>query len=81
VGITFALSDDAFLSLGEEYKALRGVVELLGSDSEVKFHHVMPKHDSPSYYVSAWATPDQHGDRFAFTVDTWRGGSRFLDIS
>jgi hypothetical protein len=25
--------------------------------------------------------PDESGDRFAFTVETWRGGSRALDIS
>ncbi len=39
------------------------------------------KDDVPQYYVGYWATSDERGDRFAFTVDTWRGGSRFFDIS
>jgi hypothetical protein len=54
VGITFPLSDDAFLSLGHEFENLRGVVELLASDGRVKFRREMPKHDSPSYSVGAW---------------------------
>jgi hypothetical protein len=81
VGITFPLSDDAFLSLGSEFKDLRGVVELLGSDGHVKFRRELPKRDSPSYSVGAWATSDERGDHFAFIVETWRGGSRFFDVS
>jgi hypothetical protein len=37
----------------------------------------MPKHD----FVTENVTIDETGDRFAFIVDTWRGGSSFLDIS
>lgn len=77
----FPLSDDAFLLLGGESKNSPGEVILLGSDGRVKFRHEMPKHDTPQYSVGFWATSDERGGRFAFTVDTWRGGSRFFDIS
>jgi len=39
------------------------------------------KNDIPQYYVGFWAISGERGDRFAFTVDTWRGRSRFFDIS
>lgn len=81
IGITFLLNDDAFLSLGSELKKSAGEVEVMGSDGHIKFRHELPKHDTPSYYAGALATPDEHGDRFAFIVETWRGGSRTLDIS
>jgi hypothetical protein len=77
----FPLSDDVFLRLGTD-KDSRGVVKLVGPDGRVKFQHAMPKkNDVPQYYVGFWATSDERGYRFAFTVDTWRGGSRFFDIS
>lgn len=81
VGIAFPLNDDSILSLGHEFKNSAGEVEVVGSDGHIKFRHELPKHDTPSYYAGAWATPDEHGDRFAFIVETWRGGSRALDIS
>ncbi|HYL47182.1 MAG TPA: hypothetical protein VEU52_09140, partial [Candidatus Limnocylindrales bacterium] len=37
----------------------------------------MPKHD----IVMDEARSDERGDRFAFIVETWRGGSELLDIS
>jgi hypothetical protein len=52
-------------------------------DGQVKFRQQMPKHDIalPSPFVTNRTTSDERGDRFAFLVETWRGGSRFLDIS
>jgi hypothetical protein len=81
LGGFFPLSDDAFLLLGGESKDSPAEVQLVGSDGRVKFRHEMPRHDTPQYSVSFWATSDERGDRFAFTVDTWRGGSRAFDIS
>jgi hypothetical protein len=81
VGIVFPFNDDAFLSLGLESKDTRGVIELVGVDGSVKFRRELPKHDSPSYNAGAWATSDERGDRFAFIVETWHGGSRIFDIS
>jgi hypothetical protein len=52
------------------------------SDGQVKFQRTMnEKDDVPQYYIGFWATSDERGDRFAFVVDTWRGGSRYLDTS
>lgn len=77
----FPLSDDAFLLLGSDEER-RGVVKLFGMDGKVRFQHTMSeKNDVPQYYVGYWATSDERGDRFAFTVETWRGGSRYFDIS
>jgi hypothetical protein len=41
----------------------------------------MPKRNEPGYSTGFRATSDERGDRFAFTVNTWRGGRRFFDIS
>jgi len=77
----FPLNDGAFLVLGSD-KNQRGVVKLVGWDGQVRFRHTMSdKGDVPQYHVGFWATSDERGDRFAFTVDTWHGGSRFFDIS
>lgn len=77
----FPLNDDAFLLLSSD-KDRRGVVKLVGRDGQVRFRRTMSgKDDVPQYYVGFWATSDECGDRFAFTVDTWRGGSPFFDIS
>ena len=81
LGGFFPLSDDAFLLLGAEFKNSPGEVKLVGSDGRVRFRHEMHKNDTPQYYAGFWATSDERGDRFAFTVDTWRGGSRSFDIS
>jgi hypothetical protein len=52
------------------------------ADFSFKFQHTMSeKNDIPQYYVGFWAISGERGDRFAFTVDTWRGRSRFFDIS
>lgn len=74
------LSDEALLLLGTpagRKDPLRGV-DLVTSDGRVKFHQEMPKHDFVGPY---WETSDDRGDRFAFSIQTWRGGSAFLDIS
>jgi len=77
----FPLNDDVFLQLGSD-KDRRGLIRLVGQDGKVRFQHTMSeKNDVPQYYVGYWATSNERGDRFAFTVDTWRGGSRFFDIS
>jgi hypothetical protein len=75
-GMISPLSDEAFLLLGTA-KDRRGV-ELVSSDGQLKFRAEMPKHDIVAPPV--WASSDEQGDRFAFTVETWRGGSSFLDI-
>jgi hypothetical protein len=38
----------------------------------------MPKHD---IVAPETIRTDERGNRFAFTVETWRGGSKALDIS
>ena len=77
----FALNDDTFLLLGSDRNS-RGTVKLSGADGRVKFRHEMSKkNEVPGFNVGFRATSDERGDRFAFTVDTWRGGSRFLDVS
>lgn len=75
-GTIAPLSDEAFLLLGTG-KERRGV-ELVASNGQVKFQQEMPKHD-----IVVWQQirVDQSGDRFAFTVETWKGGSQALDIS
>jgi hypothetical protein len=75
-GVINPLSDEAFLLIGTG-KESRGV-ELVSVDGQVKFRHEMPKHDIA---VPEPTRSDERGDRFAFTVETWRGGSRALDIS
>jgi hypothetical protein len=73
-GTVHALNDEALLLLGTG-KERRGV-ELVAPNGQVKFRKEMPKHD----VVAEGARSDERGDRFAFTVQTWRGGSSFLDI-
>jgi hypothetical protein len=41
----------------------------------------MHKGNEPGYTTEFRATSDERGDRFASTVNTWRGGSSFFDIS
>ena len=73
------LNDGLFLLLGigvmRGFAPRRGI-ELVTPDGQVKFRQEMPKQDM----VMEEAKIDERGDRFAFIVDTWRGGSRFLDI-
>jgi hypothetical protein len=74
------LSDEALLLLGTptgKKVPLRGVT-LVAPDGQVKFQQEMPRHD---FVVPYWTAFDERGDRFAFTVETWRGGSTFFDIS
>jgi hypothetical protein len=76
-GFVTPLNDEALLLLGTP-KEGRGV-ELVAPDGQVRFREEMPKHD----VVWSWpylASSDERGDRFAFIVQTWRGGSRALDI-
>ena len=81
VGGFFPLNDEAFLLLDFD-KDRRGVVKLVGRNGQIRFQHTMrEKNEVPQYYFGFWATSDERGDRFAFTVDTWRGGSRLFDIS
>lgn len=75
VGLLFPLNDETFLLLGA------GEIEIAGSDGHVKLRREMHKGDIPIGYLGGtWETSDEAGDRFAFLVSTWRGGSRFLDI-
>jgi hypothetical protein len=70
------LSDETFLLIGTG-KQRRGV-ELVSTDGQIKFRQEMPKHDIA---VPEPTRSDERGARFAFTVETWRGGARDLDIS
>jgi hypothetical protein len=56
---------------------MRRGLEVVTPDGQVKFRQDMPKHD----IVTEEVRIDESGERFAFIVDTWRGGSNFLDIS
>jgi hypothetical protein len=78
-----ALDDTSFLLLGigkrrgrERVTPLRGI-ELVTADGQVKFRHEMPKNE----VVTEELKSDEHGDRFALIIETWKGGSRVLDIS
>ena len=73
-GVVHALNDELLLLLGTG-KERRGI-DLVGPNGQLKFHHEMPKHD----VVADEVRSDERGDRFAFTVQTWRGGAPALDI-
>jgi len=75
-GVVRALNDEVLLLLGTG-KERRGV-ELVAPDGQIKFRQEMPKHDVVD---GNWESSDERGDRFAFIVETWRGGSSILDIS
>jgi hypothetical protein len=69
-----ALNDEALLLLGTG-KDRRGIY-LVRPDGQIKFHNEMRKHDVVGDNVRS----DEHGERFAFTVQTWSGGVPALDI-
>jgi hypothetical protein len=73
-GLVRALNDEALLLLGTR-KDRRGI-DLVSPNGQLKFHHEMPKDD----VVGDEVRSDESGDRFAFTVQTWRGGVPALDI-
>jgi hypothetical protein len=73
-GLVSALSDEALLLLGTG-KDRRGI-DLVRPNGQTRFHHEMQKHD----VVTDEVRSDERGDRFAFTVRTWRGGASALDI-
>jgi len=82
-GFLYPLNDGLLLLLGTGemrgrrlIKARRGI-ELVTPDGQAKFRQEMPKED----IVTDQARSDERGDRFAFIVETWRGGSNLLDIS
>jgi hypothetical protein len=79
-GDLWPLSDEALLLLGtpdSKKNPMRGV-DLVTSDGKLGFHKEMSTHDVIAPY---WTAFDERGERFAFTVETWRGGSRLLDMS
>jgi hypothetical protein len=55
----------------------RSGIEVVTSGGQLKFRRYFAKHDIITENIRI----DENGDRFALIVDTWRGGSRFLDIS
>ena len=79
-GTLYALGDDVFLLLGAD-KDMRGSVKLVSADGQVRFHHEMATGVVPLDFPGARAVSDEIGDRFAFIVSTWHGGSHSLDIS
>jgi hypothetical protein len=75
-GMISPLSDDDLLILGTGKGDKRGI-DLVSSSGQLRFHRDFPK----NYTVRGPVRSDERGDRFAFTVETWQGGSRALDIS
>ncbi|MGA2814055.1 MAG: hypothetical protein ABSG16_21860, partial [Candidatus Acidiferrum sp.] len=75
-GFVSPLSDDLLVLLGTN-RERRGI-ELIAPSGQLKFRQELPKNDHPS---AEQARTDEHCDRIAFVVQTWRGGSRVLDIS
>jgi hypothetical protein len=73
-GSVSALTDEAVLLLGTG-KDRRGI-DLVSPNGQLRFHREMPKYD----VVAREVRSDERGDHFAFTVQTWRGGSHALDI-
>lgn len=76
-GMISPLSDEALLLLGTGKDGSRRGIDLVSPDGQLRFHREMPKHD----FVGGPVRSDERGDRFVFIVETWRGGSRLLDIS
>ena len=76
-GTLYALGDDVFLLLGAD-KDMRGSVKLVSADGQVRFHHEMATGVVPLDFPGARAVSDEIGDRFAFIVSTWHGGSHSL---
>jgi hypothetical protein len=82
LGIMIPISDDNFLSLEPGSRGSLSRIRLIGSDGRNKFINNLPKSDDPVGYLGgAWLTADERGDRFALMISTFRGGSRFFDIS
>jgi|SRR5215813_11781855 len=80
--LVLPIDDENFFSLGAEVKGSQGQVKLLGPDGQTKFLAKLPRHDTPlGYFGGAWATSANGGDRIAFMVSTFRGGSNFFDIA
>jgi hypothetical protein len=73
-GSVSALNDEALLLLGTG-KDRRGI-DLVSPNGQLRFHHERPKHDVVTNEVRS----DERGDRFAFTVQTWRSQVPALDI-
>jgi hypothetical protein len=71
------LNDDLFVTAGMKKK--RWEVGVVTAHGDVKFRLQLPKHDSPPLSI-IYAKGDASGDRFAFVIDTLRGGSAALDI-
>jgi hypothetical protein len=74
--VSAILNDDLFVTSGVKKRWEVGVVTATG---KAKFRLQLPKHDSPALGIS-YVKGDSTGDRFAFVVDTLRGGSAALDI-
>lgn len=77
------LDDESFLVLGMGRRRdfnllapLRGL-ELITVDGQTKFQKEMENNT----VVTGVERSNEHGDRFAFVLETWRGGSRALDVS
>jgi hypothetical protein len=84
-GAIRVLNDELFLIVGmnktrgNKVTAVFRDMELIGPDGQVKFLREMPKHDVIN--LNRPSTSSERGDRFAFVIETWRGGSDFWDTS
>jgi hypothetical protein len=76
MGVSAVLNDDLFVVDGRKKRWEIGVVN---SDGGTRFLLPLPKHDSPALNIT-YVRGDATGDRFAFVVDTLRGGNAALDI-
>lgn len=78
-----ALSDELLLVLGTgrrrdfDLVAPLRAFELITIAGQIKFQKEMEKNT----VVTDVSKSNENGDRFAFVVETWRGGSRSLDVS
>jgi hypothetical protein len=79
-GQLLPLTDQFLLVFGAD---VNSTIEGVNIDGQVRFTQKMAKHDLvwPYSLTGEILRPDESADRFAFLVETWRGGSRFLDIS
>ncbi|HKV77343.1 MAG TPA: hypothetical protein VJP02_04345 [Candidatus Sulfotelmatobacter sp.] len=75
--VSAVLNDHLFVT---DYVAgHKWVVGAVTADGDTKFRLRLPKHDTPSL-ATIYVKGDASGDRFAFVIDTVRGGSAALDI-
>lgn len=80
-GAIFPLNDRLAVVSGskrlQQKEKSERVIGVISTDGSAKFIVQLPKRDQPE----TWVQGDENGDRFAVSIATWHGGSRWLDIS